>query len=67
MRSSPPEEGFDKVRLPYDGSAERLARSLADGIDLTQDIFDRLSALRRGEQLGRSVAGSRADGKESTP
>lgn len=65
MRSAPPEQGFDKVRLPFDGSRERLARSLADGITLPRDIFDRLTALRAGKKLGPSIAG-RADGKETT-
>jgi hypothetical protein len=49
--------------MPYDGSRERLAVSERDGIDLPRDIFDRLTALSRGERPEPAIVGARADGK----
>ena len=63
VRSSPPAAGFDRVRMPYDGSRERLAASERDGVDLPRDIFDRLTALSRGQRPEPAIAGARADGK----
>jgi LDH2 family malate/lactate/ureidoglycolate dehydrogenase len=54
MRSSPPRPGFDRVRLPGEGSAERRAAAERDGIVVPAEVWD--AVRRTAARVGVTVA-----------
>jgi LDH2 family malate/lactate/ureidoglycolate dehydrogenase len=52
ITANPPRPGSDGVRLPGEGSAGRLARSLADGIRVSPELWQEIVDLAR--ELGVS-------------
>lgn len=45
VRNAVAEEGFDDVRLPFDGSRQRRARSTVEGVDIPRHILDGLNSI----------------------
>jgi LDH2 family malate/lactate/ureidoglycolate dehydrogenase len=48
IRSARPAEGSGPVRVPFDGSAATRRRTLEDGIELLDRVYQSLIALRDG-------------------
>jgi LDH2 family malate/lactate/ureidoglycolate dehydrogenase len=63
IRAARPAPGFDAVRMPYDGSRERLRHSEEHGVVIATDVHARLLALAEGAGVDSTRLPSRPDGR----